>query len=342
MKRILAILFFYFGIPAFAFAHENYVLPAEDIERGMHDWSLNVFSSLKDPHNLFIGICVAGSVLVLFTLYYFFLSSKIGLLFDEKMKRLEPVGHVMLRMALAISCLMSAYFNVFLGPEIPLSSLPGGALLRPLLLVLGLMLLFGIGTRVAAAIGLFFMLLMTIVYRDYMLTYVNYVGEFLALLLFGSMFFSIDRLFGKAKRLVRKIQELELPIIRITYGISVLFPAITIKLLHPTIIVEIAEKFHMTDIHWLFPSDPLLIALGTGLAQILVGLCIIIGFETRLAAFATFGLYVLSVIFFKEAVWPHYILLALALYLVINDGGNWSVDSWIENRKRRQLKPAAK
>ncbi len=324
-------------VPVLARAHENYVLPAESIERGMQDWSINVFDALKDPHNVFIALCVGLSIAALFIVYYFFLSSKIGLIFDVKLKRLEPVGHVALRIALAVSCLASAHFNVFLGPEIPLSSLPGGIMLRPALYALGIMILFGIYTRIAGAVGLIYMLLMTVVYKDYMLTYVNYVGEFLALLLFGSMIFSLDGVRTKANTFIKKWKEWELPIIRITYGVSVLFPAITIKFLHPIIILEIVEKYGLNHINWLFPSDPLLISLGTGAAQVLVGLCIILGFETRLASFMTFFLYLLSVIFFKEAVWPHYILLALALYLVINDGGNWSLDGLIAARKRKKL-----
>jgi hypothetical protein len=40
----------------------------------------------------------------------------------------------------------------------------------------------------------------------------------------------------------------------------------------------------------------------------------------------------MSILFFKEVVWPHYILLALSLYLVINNGGDWTLDRWIQKR----------
>lgn len=162
-----------------------------------------------------------------------------------------------------------------------------------------------------------------------MATYLNYYGELIALVIFGSYVLSVDnKLFGISP-LVKKYQNLEILLIRITYGISVMYPAITLKIFHPAVIVEIVNKYHMNQIHWLFPQDPLLISLGTGLAQIVVGLLIIVGFETRYASFVTFWLYLLSVLFFKEAVWPHYILLALALYLTINNGGNLTLDNWV-------------
>ena len=330
--------------PPAGFAHENYVLPQENIDRGMNDWSVNVFDALRDPHNLAISLSVAGILFVVFVLYYFFFSSKLGILIDRKVRRLEPIGHALLRIALGVSFLASAYFSSYLGPELPLSSLPLGALLRPVLFVTGVLLIFGFLTKIAGALGLITMLLSAVVYKDYMLSYLNYFGVCAAFFLFGSRAFSIDHYIFKTSSAFReKWREWELPLVRVTYGISILYPAIVVKLLHPSIILEIVEKYHMDQISWLFPSDPLLISLGTGLAQIVVGICIIVGFETRLNALATFVLYLLSVLFFQEAVWPHYILLALAFYLVVNDGGGWSVDGAIEKRgfKRLFLQKAA-
>ncbi|MDP2598307.1 MAG: TQO small subunit DoxD, partial [Candidatus Liptonbacteria bacterium] len=172
----------------------------------------------------------------------------------------------------------------------------------------------------------------TFVYGDHILTYFNYFGVLIAFIFFGSRIFSLDKLVSGAKGLAEKYRGWDIALIRITYGISVIYPAIMIKILHPIIMVEIAKKYHLADIRWLFPSDPLLISLGTGLTQIAVGLFIILGFGTRLSSFATFILYVLSIIYFKEAVWPHYILLALALYLVINDGGKLTVDEWLKKK----------
>ncbi len=67
-------------------------------------------------------------------------------------------------------------------------------------------------------------------------------------------------------------------------------------------------------------------------AEAAVGLAIILGFQTRLNSAITLGLYIMSIIFFKEAVWPHYILLALGVYLIINKGGGYSLDKLIEKR----------
>src|SRR5690348_15857009 len=125
----------------------------------------------------------------------------------------------------------------------------------------------------------------------------------------GSRTFSLDKLIFKTKIWAEKYRDYEVELSRITYGVSVIYPAVTFKLLHPEVIIDIVNKYNLTQFHWLFPRDPLLVSLGSGLAQVVVGLCLILGFETRLNTLITFVLMSLSVIFFKEAVWPHYILL---------------------------------
>ncbi len=313
-------------------AHENYVLPKADIDRGMMDQSVNVFGSLKNSHNLMIAFWVGIASVVIIGLYLWYAYSKIGIKIDRQLNKLEPFGHVVLRTALGISFIASGYFSSFLGPEIPLSSVPLGVILRPVLFVIGTCLLLGAFTEAASIFGLAILVLTTVIYKSYMVTYFNYYGELLALIFFGSRIFSFDKLIIKSKIWLKNYKDWEIPLIRITYGLSVVYPAITIKIFHPSIIVEIAEKYNLAQFHWLFPSDPLLISLGTGVTQIMVGLAIIFGFATRINSLVTFILYVMSIVFFKEAVWPHYILLSLALYLVINDGGKFSIDYWLKHR----------
>lgn len=326
---ILSIVTCYLSIVPLASAHEQYVLTKHQLDVGIADKSTHVLTALTSPENIKIASLVGIGITILLILYFFYQYSKLGQLIGKKLDNAEPLGHLLLRLSLGAALIASAYFHSFLGPEIPITSIFGGNLLIPVLYACGALLLFGIFTRVVATIGFIMLLLTSWVYGDYMITYFNYFGEFLALIFFGSYFFSIDnKLFG-ASKFIKKYKNIEILLIRVTYGISVMYPAITLKLLHPAVIVEIVNEYHMNQIHWLFPQDPLLISLGTGLAQILVGIMIIIGFETRLASFATFLLYLGSIFFFKEAVWPHYVLLALAFYLVLNNGGTLTVDNYI-------------
>lgn len=324
---ILAFLITLF-LPQRTFAHENYVLTQQQINQGMQDNSIYVLDALNNPANVAIGSLVAVGTLVLIVIYFLFQKSKPGIILDENLKKLEPFGVFILRIALGASFLYSAFTNSYLGPEISTSSLILGNVIHYSLYILGALLILGLFNNLTGFLSLIIIILATLTYKYYMMTYFNYFGEFIALMFFGTRFIAFDKflpdLIGK---LTASIKKFEIPIIRITYGVSILYPAISIKILHPTIIIQIAKQYHLNQIHWLFPQDPLLISLGTGLTQIAVGLFIIVGFETRMASFITFLLYLMSILYFKEEVWPHYILLALALYLVINNGGKYTFDS---------------
>lgn len=329
--KILILFFFVFSFSISPVAaHEQYVLTKQQLEKDMAITNVNVLSAFQSPENIKIGIGVGIGIAILIAAYFFFQYSNLGKFFDKKLYSLDNYGHFLLRIALAAMMIMSAYYRTFLGPEIPVTSIAFGNLLIPIMYTAGILLLLGIFNRIAAFVSFFILLLTTFIYKDYMITYLNYFGEIIALIIFGSYFWSSDnKLFGVSK-FVKRYKEWEILLIRVTYGISIMYPAITLKILRPAVIIDIATRYRLNEINWLFPRDPLLISLGTGMAQILVGILIIIGFETRLASFLTFLLYIGSVLYFKEAVWPHFVLLALALYLVINNGGKITLDNYMQ------------
>ena len=335
MKKAKNLILFLLAIillfnSAVAHAHENYVLTHQQIQADLKDNTFSVWSALNNSGNIEVALAVGTISIIGIILYFLFFYSKFGKILDFYLQKLEPMGHVILRMALGASLIASAHFNSFLGPEIPLISLPLGIILKPILYILGAMIALGVWSEMAGAISFILLVISSSIYRDYMLTYFNYFGEFLVLMIFGSRIFSLDRILYKVKLSAEKYHDLELAIIRVTYGISVIYPAITYKLLHPAIIVNIVNQYNLNQITWLFPHDPLLISLGTGLTQIAVGVFLILGFETRLSALVTLVLMTMSVLFFKEAVWPHYILLSLALYLIINNGGKYGLDEYFK------------
>lgn len=340
-QKLFFIALFLLGFPVSVLAHENYVLTKEQINAGMSDWSVNVFSTLKDPVNLRMGLGIGSLIALGLLLYYFFERSRRGIWLHQQLAKAEGFGHVVLRLALAASFLASAQTFSYLGPEISIFSLPLGSLIHYLLYILGFMLLFGLFSEIVGGISLVIIILATTVYKDYIFTYFNYYGEFFALIFFGSRVISLDRLLFGLNKIKQKYKHWEIAIIRVTYGISIAYPAISIKLLHPGIIITIVHQYHLDQFHWLFPHDPLLVSLGAGLLQVLLGIFLVVGFETRLSTFATFVLMLMSVLFFKEAVWPHYILLALAFYLIINNGGELSLDHKIMEKAKLQFNQQA-
>jgi len=150
-----------------------------------------------------------------------------------------------------------------------------------------------------------------------MVTYLNYLGEFAVLLLFGMRRWSIDRyIFGKLKRF-KKFEKYGPVIIRICYGIGLIFAAVTVKFLHPSLTLEIINNYNLLQFHWLFPNDALLVVLGAAIAETAIGLLIVIGFETRITILVLLFYLTLSLIYFREAVWPHFILYGISLNLLV-------------------------
>ena len=321
--------------PTISSAHEQYVLTKNQINFDIAYHGPSVFTALENWDNLKVALAAGLGSLLAIILYFFFYHSAIGQRFDYLVQKLNPFGEIVLRVALGASLIASAHFSAFLGPEIPLTSIPLGIILKPALYILGGLLIAGLFSEAVGLVSLIILLLATWVYKSYMISYFNYLGEFIALIIFGSRTFSLDKLIFNAKTAVEKFHDLETALIRVTYGVSIMYPAIVYKLIHPEVIIDIVARYDLNKFHWLFPHDPLLISLGGGLSQVAIGICLIFGFETRLNTLVTFVLMTMSVLFFKEAVWPHWVLLALALYLMINNGGKWSLDSYIQNNKEK-------
>lgn len=218
----------------------------------------------------------------------------------------------------------------FLGPELHLASMPFAGIFRFVMFISSFMFLFGIGTELAALACLIAFTVGWFVFGWYLVTYLNYFGELVALLLFGSRTWSLDRVVQGTLNRFAGLRTYETVIVRVCYGIALMYAAITIKFLHPILTVTVVEKYHLTQFHWLFPHDPLLVTLGAALAETAIGLFIMVGFETQLTVLVSLFYITLSLLFFREVVWPHLMLYGISLNLIFNQS-RISVDAWMND-----------
>jgi len=240
--------------------------------------------------------------------------------------RFSRVGLFVIRIALAAAFLYGASTNSIFGPELSLQNLPLSHVLPYIGYLIGGMLLVGLFTEVAAVLALILFAFAAYVNGFYLLTYLNYLAEIVVLILFGSRFLSLDLvIFGKLKRF-SKLSEYENTIIRVGYGAALLYAAIYIKIIHAEIPLEVVKQYHLNQFHWLFPHDPLLIVLGAAIVEIIIAIFIIVGFSTRFTNIILVFYLTLSILFFKETVWPHYMLYGISISLLINGGGKLSLD----------------
>jgi uncharacterized membrane protein YphA (DoxX/SURF4 family) len=329
----VAILTTHYLLPTTVQAHEAYVLPKADFERGLVSPGVDLLAVLQNAADFSIFIRVSLGVLGLLILNFLFKQSRFGQKTDEYFYRLQKYGPLITRLTLSVSLFFSALSLSFLGPELSISMLFFHTGLQALLFICSGLFLIGYLTEIAAVICLTIFLLLMFQFGFYQFTYLNYLGEFIVLALFGSRTFSLDqKLFGPLKRF-KKYQEYETTIVRIFYGAALTFAAVTIKILHPQLSVEVVNNYNLTQFTWLFPKDPWLVALVAVLSEITIGIFIIIGFELRLTILISLFYITLSLIYFREAVWPHLLLYGISINLLAAPP-KFSVDEYLAKNKK--------
>lgn len=305
-------------VPVGARAHEAYVLDhAFFWQQMMLPYSTHAVDALKSPANVALTLKIVGSVLLLLVLNFFFRRSRVGQHLNRTLERLAKFGPLFIRVAIAAAFYESAASWSFLGPELSIHQMSLAWLIRATLYAASIMIALGLFTEVAGGAALIAFTLGYFTFGAYLSTYLNYLGEIVVLLLFGMRTWSVDRWLFGSRVWLQRWKKYDTTIVRICYGAALIFAAITVKFLHPALTVQVITQWHLTQFHWLFPSDPLLVALGAGLAECAIGFFILVGFETRLTVIISLFYITLSLLYFRELVWPHLMLYGISLNLMV-------------------------
>lgn len=332
MKKILSSISFLFSYLFFAspvYAHEAYVLTRSEFQTGLASSTANPLGALLDPRYIKTSAIITICVVAAYFLALVWSTTAVAAFLDKIIKRAKVVGPLIIRIAISSSFFYAAFANSILGPELSLTLVPNGYIIRFLLFALSIMIFFGFLTEIAAGIGLIVFLYITTVFNGYMITYANYFGELIVLLLFGSRFFSIDQaLFGKETHIkfLEKFRDLETPIVRILYGVALMYAGWTIKFAHQSLSIDVYNQYHLVNF---FHASASFIAAGAGLSEILIGLFIFIGLEQRLTIIISLIFITLSLIYFREMLWPHLMLYGISFSLLINSADKFTVDHYL-------------
>lgn len=319
------------------FAHEAYVLDKTQFNQGLSQYTEYPLSPLFDNSNFLIFIIIATLVLISYILFILWSATNWATYLDKLTKKATIFGHLTLRVGLAISLFISAQNNSFLGPELSLEQMPLGGTIKFLLYALSAIILIGSFTEFAAFIVLLIFLYAFIHFGAYMITYANYFGVVTVLTLFGSQVFSLDNfLFGKGLmiRKLEKFKEFEIPFIRILYGIALIYAGYTIKFLHQNLTETVYNQYNLQNF---FQATSNFIAAGTGLVEILIGIFILCGFAMRWTIIILLSLMTISIFYFREMVWPHYILYSISLLLFINSADKFTIDHYLASWIRKKV-----
>lgn len=319
-------------------AHEEYVVDeAQDV--AVREFLVD---SLTDP--FVVGPLVAGALAVGAAIAIYLLVRPLDrdvVAFRAVMREYTQYVPWLLRISFGIPLIGAGFGGYFISPALH-------AEFRLLQVALGFLLLFGLATRVVALLALV-AYLVGLAFRPILLLQLEYVGGMAAIALLGGGRPSADHVlqrvagasgsvygrFDPVSESASAFQEwssgyraLVPTVVRIGLGCTFVSLGLGQKLLRPGIALAVVERYDLTAV---VPASPELWALGAGLAEVGLGLALVVGFFTRASAATAIGVFTLTLFALPDdPVLAHVGLFGLASALLITGSGPYAVDRRLE------------
>lgn len=335
LPSILILLFVLLSVAQPVSAHEVYVLTASQIAHDLQVQNLNVFSSLIPTVNKLWFLLFAAAAVISLLISFFISFSHWGTKTARTIEKLSKVALPLIRIVFGIALISSAYHHSLFGPELSLSRLWMAGLWSIALYAFGLLLIAGLFIRISSVILLFLFFLSVLTFHTYMLTYSNYLGEILVLLIMGADRFSLDTwLFKKSHLLIKNAEDVSIALLRISFGIALLYAALYVKFLHPALAYQVVKEYHLTRY---LPFDPLFVVLGAGCVETVIAMLLLLGINMRWNILFFVFWVTLSLLYFGEAVWPHVILFGIATTLFLYGYDRFTLERWLVTKTKKLL-----
>lgn len=319
-------------------AHEVYVLSQDAITAATAAPPFSSVDVLIEHLDEFIFWAFIG-VLTVFVVFFASISRVLESALDPFLMRLRPFAPVVSRVTIGLSFLAAAWFQAAFGPELPLPALFGAytPLVTGLLVTIGILITLGYFTRTAALVAFGIFLVAVWKNGSYMLTYASYLGEIVVLLILGGHRAAIHAdasrpgrgFSGFLGRIAERIAPYSFIILRVAFGISLLYASLYAKFLHNMLALDVAVlplAGHAYGLAHYLGFEPHFLVLGAGIVEIVIALFFILGIEIRFTAlFLEFWL-ALSLFFFGEVVWPHLILIGIPIAFMLYGYDKYSLE----------------
>ena len=220
---------------------------------------------------------------------------------------------------------------------------------------LGFAVLFGLATRVASVLALALYVAL-IPAAPSILYAAEWIPGLLAVVILGSGRPSADQVLDEIARDARTaygrvdpvhrwatafrtraapLRRFVPTIIRVGLGVTFLGLGVTEKLLAPTMAAAVVEQYGLTAI---VPVPPTYWIVGVGVAEVAIGLALLVGVFSRGVAGLALGMFVLTLFALPDdPVLAHVGLFAMTSAILITGSGPLAVDNHIARRYERQL-----
>lgn len=324
-------------LPAIASAHEVYVLSSNQISVDTTEPAFNMMQVALENLSSFVfwGFIV---FVVVSTVFFFSIFRTVERALDPLFSRLKPFAPAIARITVGLGFIAGAYYQATFGPELPIASTygPYAHAVSVLLIIIGTLIVVGFWARAAAVAALILFGISFYFHGWYLLTYTNYLGEIIVLLLIGSHRLSVHSITGWNERFHRhfhaladRLRHLAFPILRVTFGISLLYASLYAKVLHNNLALQVASlplAGHPQSLAYYFGFEPHFLVLGAALIEILIGAFFILGIEIRWTSLFLLFWLSLSLWYFGEAVWPHIILIGIPIAFIFHGYDRYSLE----------------
>ncbi|MEI6400344.1 MAG: DoxX family membrane protein [bacterium] len=329
MKKYIAILTSLL-LPFLSSAHIAYVAPEGTFEKfGGTDWSyfLQVF------HNpLYVSLMIGVAGITIGLAFLLRRTPPVRKFFDITEQILASYHEFIpwiIRLGLGIALIGAGTEHALISPIIP-----HGEAFGVLEIFLGFFFLVGFALvpAVLTTLGLY---IIALFHTSYLIGNLDIFALAIGVLVFHSARPGVDDILRiSLLRFIHIKRHWLAPIMRAGVGIAMTYLAIYEKLLNPHVSDVVVRAYGLNHV---IPVSPAMWVLAVAIIEILVGLCIFVGFFTRTTACVAIVVLSFSFFFFKESVASHVSLFSILAIVAIEGGGFLSIDSWLAKRKKTEL-----
>ena len=321
MKKIILLLLAFVSLPQLAFAHVRYIATnAEQAQFSEIDFAL-LFSPLQEPKYVVMII----ATLILVVLAYWFLDR--NKYFHRWTEHMAHVGESykkfipwITRLSLGIILIGGATNGFLLSPVLDTPV----AWMNIVQLIIGFFLMAGFMTGFSAVIALA-LFIFALTKDPYLIGSFDILGLILSLFALDSRRPGVDDIVGIPDFLhIKKLREYLPTVLRMGIGIAMAYLAVVEKILTPQLAAMVAENTGLVDV---IPVSAMMWAFSAGIIELVVGLMLLVGFKTRLAAVAALFILSMSFFYFGEDVTSHVTLFGTLSAVFILGVGKLGIDT---------------
>ncbi|MCA9353433.1 DoxX family protein [Candidatus Nomurabacteria bacterium] len=316
-------------LPKITSAHVGYVVPEGTLEVTKGNDFGFLFSALHNPTNLLMMLITILVVLVLYFAAHksYFVGQKI----DEMKKRIHSYGEFIpwiLRLSLGIALMGAGAKGALISP---LAS--AGETIAVIELFVGFFLLAGfmLLPMTIVACALFF----SAIFQDfYIFGNIEFLAAAICLLILENPRPGIDDIIGLRRLSFQHLKPYISFILRVGIGSALIYLALFEKLLNPHFSETVVNLYNLQGV---IDVSSAMWILSVAVIELVVGLFLLIGFQTRLTATIAFFVITTTFFYFKEDVYSHITLFGVLSVLFITGGGRYSVDRFLERLRNPEI-----